>query len=117
MVYGGIMRININLNKYFDNMQPDDVSRLWSMMLDFKHRERSMSYLLETGFPDRSDEDQKKIKELAVFNMVSDTRAIDRFMVSVGQESLFGTENKRWLTDEEIVEIIDRYNYLMARPE
>ena len=117
MIYGGIMRLNINLNKYFDNMQPNDVSSLWSMMLDFKHRTISAEYTLNTGFPDRTEEDQEKIKELAVFNMVSDTRTIDRFMISIGQESLFGTENKRWLTDEEIMEIISRYRFLMSEPE
>ena len=50
---GAGMRINRNINQYFDRMGPDDVCLLWSSMLDLKTRINSMEYLLG-GKCDRS---------------------------------------------------------------
>jgi len=53
------MRIDRNINKYFDRMGPDDVSLLWGGMLEFRHRIVSMEHIMSGGMEDQPEDKQK----------------------------------------------------------
>ena len=110
------MRINRNINQYFDRMGPDDVRQLWSSMLDLKTRISSMEYLLG-GKCDRSPEHIERAKNLGMLGLFQDTRAIDRFMSALKLEKLFYVEGRWPLSDDDIWDIIRKYHWLMDEIE
>ena len=110
------MRINRNINQYFDKMGPDDMRLLWSSMLDLKTRINSMEYLLG-GKSDRSEDDVRKAIDLGMVGLYYDARAIDRFMSALEMEKLFCVEGKRPLSHDDIWDIIKKYHWLMDESE
>ena len=120
------MRPNINLNTYFDKMKLEDMNQIWSRMVDLKYRVDQLTHLEtkdHTGetFPISgkpiTEQDVRNMKAMAQSGMRYEVRKIDKIMVSIGMESLSGTEEKGRFTDEDYSQIIERYHFLMAEPE
>lgn len=111
------MRVKTNLDPYFDKMKLEDMNLLWSVMVDMKHYVRSMQHIIEKGVTDRPADEAEKITDFAKHNLEFYAKNVDEFMLAYGMESLFGTDKKEKLADEDYKYIIARYYYLMSEPE
>ena len=120
------MRRNMNLNTYFDKMKLEDMNQIWSRMVDLKYRVDQVMHLETTDYTGETfpisgkpitEQDVRDMKVMAQSGLRYEVQKIDKIMVSIGMESLFGTEEKSGFSDEDFRQIIERYHFLMDEPE
>lgn len=115
---GGInMRLQLNLNQYYDCMDDYQVNQLFSLFVGIKLKITLLKKCIETC---QTGEWYEYCKDVAF----SGFGAIDVFMEELGKRPIFDTENilKKYNTDEmfyeefDIEPLIEKYEYLMEKP-
>ncbi len=108
------MRLQLNLNKYYDGLSISEVNSIFSAFSDLRIRIDQLKVLF--AYPDekRSESWQQAINFYCrrVFQITGD---INKRMVSFGKEELFVLGNG--IEDTDFDAIIERYYYLMSEPK
>ena len=108
------MRLELNLNKYYDGLDISKVNIIFSAFSELKTRINQLSLLL--NYPDdkrkESWQQSKDFYRKSVFQIAG---YINDRMISFGREELFDLGNG--IEDTDFNAVIERYDYLMSKPE
>lgn len=112
------MRINLNLNKYYEGLDLEHINEIFSRMLNMKTNIDDLDYLYnesENRFEQTRDwRLSKNICQAALHNQVRD---LDKYMEDIKRESIFGTEENKEIREKDYQAIIEKYRFLMSEPE
>ena len=104
------MRLELNLNQYYENLNISQVNRIYSKFIDMKYHVEYMRTLLETP-----EEKRNKISwNVHRRGMLKICQEINDIMIEYGKPSIFDIKG---LDDTDYQAIIKRHEYLMAGPQ
>ena len=109
------MRKETNLDPYYKRMKLEEINRLSTMMGDMQYEaQRWQSLMKYDEFRLERPDDWEWTKSLRRMDISRAAQSIDRYMISIGQESLFGMEEKarKDFTDDDIRRIAIRARVL-----
>lgn len=109
------MRLELNLNKYYENLDLEKINKIFSSMLDMKPGINDLEYLYNLKRDLTSKE--KIAKNIREVDLESRVVELDEYMTTLGKDTIFGTEKDEIFQENRIKEIIQEYNYLMSEPE
>ena len=112
------MRVNLNLNKYYDGLDLEHVNGIFSRMLDLKPIIDKLDFVYNE-WEERFEQTTswKIAKKMNESNLRVRVRDIDKYMAEIKREGIFGTVEGKDLTEEDYKQFIDRYKFLMSEPE
>ncbi|MCD8027158.1 MAG: hypothetical protein LUF02_00500 [Erysipelotrichaceae bacterium] len=111
------MRLQLNLNQYYDGLDDYQVNQLFGLFMDMKSIEEAIAEGLRDGFPK-----EKPVFQLVQAKLIQYCIDIDAFMESLDKKPIFyiidqleecGNDYSKIDTQS----IIDKYEYLMKETQ
>lgn len=112
------MRRQLNLNKYYEGLELEDVNELFSRMLDLKTNIDGLDYVYNES-KERFDQTENWLRARAIgeSGVRYQVKKIDKLMRDRQKETIFGTTEDKKFAEEDYRSIIEKYRYLMSEPE
>ena len=113
------MRLQLNLNKYYEGLDKAQINTLFSLFVNSKYVINDVSRQMN-----RLKEDTYQPTEVAqLHHIISRERAlrafkaINDYMRSLGKEEIFKGVDTDDIEEVDFESLINQYNYLMSKPD
>ena len=105
------MRVQLNLNKYYDGLDLSDVNEIFSSFINMK-------YDTEQYFKLKNDEKKDEVWEsywrICRKRLIAGATKINELMERLGKGTIFDVKE---IDDTDFETLIKKYDYLMSKPE
>ena len=108
------MRLQLNLNQYYDGLDISQTNAIFSKFIDMKIKIEQMKLTLKAPNEER-DELWKVTLKVYSKNILERANEINSYMESIGKEKIFDVGES--IEDTDFEAIISKYEYLMSAPE
>ena len=112
------MRLNLNINVYYEGLYMDQINKIWSEMLDMKPTIDDLEYIyykLDREFTEK----ELFVTKIRKLDLAYKIEKLDNYIIGLGKTPIFGTEYKEneLYSDDQAKMIIEKYRFLMSKPE
>lgn len=108
------MRIQLNLNQYYDGLNISQTNAIFSWFMDMKVEINQLKITLNKPKEKRGQLWQAT-KEVYSESVLERAKNINAYMMSLGKEKIFETGDN--IDDTDFKAIIEKYEYLMSKPD
>ncbi len=111
------MRLQLNLNQYYDGLDDYQVNQLFGLFMDMKSDEKAISEGIKDGYPK-----EKPVFQFVQVKLIQYCIDIDAFMESMDKKPIFDINKQLEECNNDYFKIdmqsiIDKYEYLMEEPQ
>lgn len=108
------MRLQLNLNQYYDGLDISKVNCIFSKFIDMKTKIEQMKLILTTPVEERDRVWEASLKVYSK-RIIEKANGINAYMESLGKGKIFDVGES--IEDTDFESIIKKYEYLMSEPE
>ncbi len=104
------MRLELNLNQYYDNLEIGQVNEIFSKFTDLKLRMETMREMLSKPKEELEGSFDWKINRRKI---IEKCKEINEIMLQFGKEPVFDVKG---MDDTDFEAIVSKFEYLMSKP-
>lgn len=108
------MRLQLNLNQYYDGLDISKTNAIFSKFIDMKTKIEQMKLTLKAPAEER-DKLWEAVLKVYSKRIIEKANEINAYMESIGKEKIFDVGES--IEDTDFEAIISKYEYLMSAPE